>query len=229
MKKIVLAIMLLVMAVPMTSAQTVIKYRRPMRALSVEVGGGMSRVFNDNNSFGGLQFSPVSIKPAVGVTFEGPMTNALDMALKVRYKNKSFIGIAPSTNPSLYPSHNIHSIVMDLGFNWFPFHQFFYMGASFQFGGDIVINRVEPDGSKVLVKSNSLNALGFTLGFALEAGFSLSFWPIGDHLALYARYENDIFGPPFDKNYREKYGFSKDMRIGVLSAGVRIPIILFRD
>ena len=228
MKKIVLAFLLLSLVVPVTSAQNVIQYRRPMRALGIEVAAGMSTVLNENRALGGIQQGPVHIAPIGGITFEGPMNYSLDIVLKAKYNNKSFIGNPAVDNP--IAAHNIHSAQLDMGVNWYPFHNIFYMGAYFIFGGNFLIHRIDADGSQTKLKASDLDALGLFLSYGLEAGFSFGFWPIGDHVAIFARWEQDFMGAPFNKQYREgNGGINKKMRMGVVSAGVRIPIILIRD
>ena len=44
MKKTIIALLLLAVAMPIASAQTVIQYRRPMKALSVEGGASLNQV-----------------------------------------------------------------------------------------------------------------------------------------------------------------------------------------
>ena len=119
-----------------------------------------------------------------------------------------------------------------MGFNWYPFVAFWYVGAYFNFGGNFLAQRIEADGSKVLVPGASekagMDALGLFLGYALETGFSFHFWPIGDRFIIFARYEGD-WGFPFDKEYCNEYGLNRKARINNLAVGVRIPISLIRD
>lgn len=225
MKKTVLALLLLVLAVPMTSAQTVIKYRRPMRPISIEAGASYNMVGNfDGRAKGGFF-------PAGGITFEGPMNYSLDIVLKLRYRNKNFVGVEKE-GYSTPLEHRIHSICMDMGVNWYPFHQFWYMGAFFQFGGNVVAHRIDMDGSWHLVpgasEAHGMNALGLFLGFSVETGFSFSFWPIGDHFTIFGRYDRD-FGCVFDKEYCKDFGLSNKMRAHAFSVGVRIPFSVIRD
>ena len=251
MKNTVLTLLLLALALPVSNAQTVIKYRRPMRALGIEGGVGMSVVSNENRVLGGLQQQPVKMYPAGGITFEGPMNFSLDIVLKLRYSNKSFV-CAPEGDS--LPSHNIHAVMMDVGANWYPFHNIFYMGAYFTFGGNVLAHRIDADGTWTKLKSSDLDALGLFLSadgtwtklkssdldalglflsYGLEAGFSLGYWPIGDRITIFARWEQDWSGSPFTKYsesiYRNELVYNKKMRLGSVTAGVRIPIILIRD
>ena len=230
MKNTVLTLLLLALALPVSNAQTVIKYRRPMRALSIEGGVGMSVVSNENRVLGGLQQQPVKMFPAGGITFEGPMNYSLDIVLKLRYSNKSFV-CAPEGDS--LPSHNIHAVMMDVGVNWYPFHNIFYMGAYFTFGGNVLAHRIDADGTWTKLKSSDLDALGLFLSYGLEAGFSLGYWPIGDRFSVFARWEQDWLGSPFTKHsesvYRNELVYNKKMRLGAVTVGVRIPIILYRD
>lgn len=230
MRKTVLALLLLALALPVSNAQTVIKYRRPMRALSIEGGVGMSVVSNENRVLGGLQQQPVKMFPAGGITFEGPMNYSLDIVLKLRYSNKSFV-CAPEGDS--LPSHNIHAVMMDVGVNWYPFHNIFYMGAYFTFGGNVLAHRIDADGTWTKLRSRDLDALGLCLSYGLEAGFSFGFWPIGDRFSVFARWEQDWLGSPFTKSgesvYRNELVYNKKMRLGAVTVGVRIPIILYRD
>ena len=226
MKKTIIALLLLAVAMPIASAQTVIQYRRPMKALSVEGGASLNQV----NKFDGRAVG--AWHPFGGISFEGTMNKHLDIGLHLLYQQKSFTGVATEEHPTAPPSHNIHAIHLDMGFNWYPFVAFWYVGAYFNFGGNFLAQRIEADGSKVLVPGASekagMDALGLFLGYALETGFSFHFWPIGDRFIIFARYEGD-WGFPFDKEYCNEYGLNRKARINNLAVGVRIPISLIRD
>jgi len=213
MKKIVIALVLSLIVLP-ASAQVVINVRRPGVLLMVEGGPSLSTVSGYDGAQG-------MWNPYIGVGMDLPMTQHLNMLLRLTYLNKSYTA---ST------SHDIHAVEMGiLQFNWYPFSKYLYLGAGFTFGGNILINRMEADGSKTRVKADNKDALGLTLGYDLEAGVNLSFWPIGDRLSFFARYSQDILGSPFGDGYRGSYGIPKGMRCGNLTAGVRIPIFMFRD
>jgi hypothetical protein len=226
MKKTVLALLLLVLAVPMTSAQTIIQYRRPNKFLSVEGGASLVQVNKfDGRAVGGWH-------PFGGISFEAPMNKHLDIGLHFRYLQKSFTGVATEASLTPPPSHDIHSIHFDVGANWYPFVAFWYLGAYMNFGGNILAQRIEPDGSKVTVPASSdnggMDALGMFLGYTLETGFSFHFWPIGDRFIIFARYEG-YWGFPFNKKYCEQNDLSRKARINNIEVGVRIPISLVRD
>ena len=103
----------------------------------------------------------------------------------------------------------------------------------FTFGGNVLAHRIDADGTWTKLKSSDLDALGLFLSYGLEAGFSLGYWPIGDRITIFARWEQDWSGSPFTKHsesiYRNELVYNKKMRLGSVTAGVRIPIILIRD
>lgn len=223
MKRLFAIAALLIFLVP-AGAQTVIYYRRPMNFLTVEGGMSLSTITGFNNRAEG------SWHPYFNVGMDLPLMQNVNMRLMVGYRNKSFTGVPTDDNPTAPPSHEIHAVELGLlYFDWYPFGQGPYLGAGLDFGGNILVRRLEADGTKTLIKSENLDALGLTMSYSLEAGYSFSFWPIGDRVAIFGRFSQDFFGAPFNKDYCSNNHLSRKMRCANISAGLRIPIIMMRD
>ena len=225
MKKFIITLLLALSVLPL-AAQTVIAPRRPMRFLTLEGGATFSGIRGFDKRVKGTIF------PTFGVALEVPIMSSLDLiTLRLTYINKGFTGVPTEAEPVAAPSHQIHALEMGLlGFNWYPFKQYFYVGGSFNFGGNFLIRRIEEGGEKVPLKIKQKDALGLTLGVDVEVGFSFSFWPVGDRLLIFGRYSTDILGSPFSSAYRNDYPvFPKKMRAQWFTAGIRVPIIMARD
>ncbi len=222
MKRFAIALALCMCLLP-AKAQVVINVRRPTVFLMVEGGMSQPRIVNYDNRAQGIWH------PYAGIGMDLPMTAHLNMVLRLTYLNKSYSGVATADNPTAPPGHDIHSVEMGLlQFHWYPFRKSFYLGAGLTFGGNFLIDRVDA-GTRTRLKANDLDALGLTMGYALETGLSLSFWPVVDRITFFARYSRDFLGSPFSDGYLSAYGIPGGMRCSNLTAGVRIPLVLIRD
>ena len=225
MKKFILTLLLALSVLPL-AAQVVVQPRRPHRFFSVEGGAALSHV----HKFG--ERAQGGWHPYAGFSFvNAPMTGMTELVLALSYRDKSFTGVATEEFPEAPYSHNVHSLNLDMGVNFYPFKQYWYIGGLLEFGGNFLVQRIEPDGTKVRLKAKQLDALGLAMGVAAETGVSFSGWPFGDRVTVFARYAYDILGSPFNKAYCNDggYGVTRKLSCGSLILGVRVPILLYHD